>query len=71
MLVSVPKQQQQPRDDAFYSRRLFLIGVIVCLLLALGSLYLILALRDRAQLEDCFMQGRTNCVPLDPTPASK
>ena len=64
-------ERKPQRDDDFYSRRMFLIGVIVCLLLALGSLYLILALRERAQLEECFMQGRTNCVPLDPTSAGK
>jgi hypothetical protein len=67
-----PMTQQRPeRDEEYYSRRMFLIGVIVCLLLAVGSLVLVLALRDRAQLEDCFMQGRTNCVPLDPTAAGK
>ena len=64
-------EQKPPRDADFYSRRSFVIGVIVCVLLALGSLYLLLALRDRAQLEDCFMQGRSNCLPLDPTPADK
>jgi hypothetical protein len=62
-------EQKPQRDDDYYSRRMFLIGLIVCLLLALGTLFLILALRDRAQLEDCFMQGRTNCVPLDPKAA--
>ena len=64
-------EQNPQRDEDFYSRRLFMIGLIICVLLALGSLYLILALRDRAQLEDCFMQGRSNCVPLDPTPPGK
>jgi hypothetical protein len=64
-------EQKPPRDEEFYSRRWFVIGVIVCVLLALGSLYLLLALRDRARLEECFMQGRTNCLPLDPTPAGK
>ncbi len=59
------------RDEDFYSRRSFLIGLIVCVLLALGSLYLLLVLRDRSQLEDCFMQGRSNCLPLNPTPESK
>jgi hypothetical protein len=62
-------EQKPQRDDDYYSRRMFLIGLVVCLLLALGTLFLILALRDRAQLEDCFMQGRTNCVPLDPKAA--
>jgi hypothetical protein len=62
-------QQKPERDEDYYSRRMFLIGLIVCLLLALGSLFLLFALRDRSQLEDCFMQGRTNCVPLDPKPA--
>ena len=64
-------EQKPQRDEDFYSRRVFVIGVIVCVLLALGSLYLLLALRDRSRLEDCFMQGRTNCLPLDPTPAGK
>ena len=64
-------EQKPQRDEELYSRRVFVIGVIVCVLLALGSLYLLLALRERAQLEDCFMQGRSNCLPLDPTPAGK
>jgi hypothetical protein len=59
-------EKKPQRDDDYYSRRMFLIGLIVCLLLALGTLFLLFALRDRSQLEDCFMQGRTNCVPLDP-----
>jgi hypothetical protein len=63
-----PKPQ---RDEDFYSRRLFMIGVVVSILLALGTLYLILTLREKSQLEDCFMQGRSNCLPLDPTPAGK
>jgi hypothetical protein len=66
----MPEQKKQ-RDENFYSRRSFVIGLIVCVLLALGALYLLLALHDRSQLEDCFMQGRSNCLPLDPTPAGK
>ncbi len=64
-------EQKPQHDEDFYSRRMFLIGLVVCVLLALGSLGLLLALRDRSQLEECFMQGRTNCVPLDPSPAGK
>jgi len=64
-------EQKPQRDEELYSRRVFVIGVLVCVLLALGSLYLLLALRERAQLEDCFMQGRSNCLPLDPPPAGK
>lgn len=64
-------EKKPRRDEDFYSRRSFVIGVIVCVLLALGSLYLLLALRDRSRLEDCVMQGRSNCFPLDPTPAGK
>ena len=64
-------EDKPERDEDYYSRRMFLIGLIACVLLALGSLYLLLTLREKAQLEDCFMQGRTNCVPLDPTPADR
>jgi hypothetical protein len=63
------KRPQRDEDDD--SRRVFVIGAIVCVLLALGSLYIIRALREKTALEDCFMQGRTNCVPLDPTPAGR
>ena len=59
------------RKSIFRNSCGFLIGLVVCILLALGSLFLLFALRDRSQLEDCFMQGRTNCVPLDPAPAGK
>jgi hypothetical protein len=62
-------EQKPERDEDYYSRRMFLIGLVVCIGLALGTLFLIFALRDNTQLEDCFMQGRTNCVPLDPKPA--
>ena len=41
-------EQKPQRDEELYSRRVFVIGVIVCVLLALGSLYLLLALRERA-----------------------
>ena len=64
-------EQKPQRDEELYSRRVFVSGGLVCVLLALGSLYLLLALRERAQLEDCFMQGRSNCLPLDPAPAVK
>jgi hypothetical protein len=64
-------EQKPQRDQDFYSRRSFVIGLIVCVLLALGTLYLLLALRDRSQLEDCLMQGRSNCLPLDPTSTRK
>jgi hypothetical protein len=64
-----PTEQKPQRDEEYYSRRAFLIGVVVCIVLALGTLYVLFALHDSSQLQDCFMQGRTNCAPLDPKPA--
>jgi hypothetical protein len=49
-----------------YSPRAVLIGLLVCLLLVLGGLFLVYALRDTSQLQDCLMQGRSNCAPVTP-----
>jgi hypothetical protein len=68
MIDPKPTAQKPQRDEEYYSRRAFLIGVVVCIVLALGTLYVLFALHDSSQLQDCFMQGRTNCAPLDPKP---
>ena len=41
-----------------------LIGLLVCALLVLGGLFLVYALRDTSQLQDCVMQGRSNCASI-------
>ena len=41
--------------------------MIVVLLLTLGGLYLVHALRGAANLQDCVIQGRSNCAPVDLT----
>jgi hypothetical protein len=56
------KPELPPPPD---SRRGALIGLGVVLLLVLGGIFLSHVLRKGAQLEDCVMQGRTNCVPID------
>jgi hypothetical protein len=40
-------------------------GLIVILLLAIAGVWLVRALREEGQIEDCLMQGRRNCVPID------
>jgi hypothetical protein len=57
-------REPQGNQDS-YSPRSVLIGLLVVLLLVLGGLYLVYALRDRANLQDCVMQGRSNCSPVD------
>lgn len=46
-------------------RRGVLIGLLVVVALVLGGLYLFNTLRDSSRLQDCEMQGRTNCAPID------
>lgn len=38
-------------------------GLIVILILAIAALYLVRELRFQSNLEDCLMQGRTDCAP--------
>jgi hypothetical protein len=61
-----------PRDDESRdhgpgpdSRRPALIGLLVVLLLVVLGYFLMIALRQNANLEDCLMSGRRNCAPIE------
>jgi hypothetical protein len=49
-----------PRDP----RRTAAIGLIVIVFLVIVGLFLIHVLRDMSEVQDCAMQGRTNCAPI-------
>jgi len=55
------RQTPQGNRDT-YSPRAVLIALGVVLLLVFGSLYLFYALRETSNLQDCVMQGRSNCT---------
>jgi hypothetical protein len=40
-------------------------GLIVILLLAIAGVYLVRELRIKGQIEDCLLQGRRNCMPIE------
>lgn len=40
-------------------------GLIVILLLAIAGVVLARGLREKGLIEDCLMQGRHNCMPID------
>jgi hypothetical protein len=42
-----------------------LLGLIVILSLAIVGIVLVRQLGRESQLEDCLMQGRTNCAPIE------
>jgi hypothetical protein len=54
------------RQDA-HSHRAAIVGLVVCLVLVLGGLFLVYKLKAMSELQDCVMQGRTNCAPIDPS----
>ena len=47
------------------SRRPALIGLLVVAALVVAAYYLVTALRENANLEDCLMSGRKNCAPIE------
>lgn len=58
-------------DENSYSPRRALLGLAIVLLIVMVCLYLFYTLRDMAQSQDCVMQGRTNCAPIEsPTTGS-
>jgi hypothetical protein len=40
-------------------------GLIIILLLAIAGVLLVRELRLKSQIEDCLMQGRRNCMPIE------
>jgi hypothetical protein len=58
-------EQEHNTNEETYSPRAVLMALGVILLLVLGSLYLFYALRGASQRQDCVMQGRSNCAPIE------
>ena len=56
------REEKEEEDVRFTTS---LAGLAVTLLLAVLGLYLLEALSAESKLEDCFLQGRTNCVPIE------
>jgi hypothetical protein len=56
-------REEREEDDARFT--VSLAALAVCLFLALLGLYLLDALAAEGRLEDCMMQGRTNCAKVD------
>jgi hypothetical protein len=52
-------------DEGPPPRRGALIGLIVAAVLAVAAVYLVHALREESQREDCLMSGRSNCAPIE------
>ena len=60
-----------PRDNGPEpdSRRPAVIGLLVVLALVVAGYFLMTALHENANLEDCLMSGRRNCAPIEaPSP---
>jgi hypothetical protein len=53
------------RRPGAHSQRAALVGLAICLALVLGGLFLVYALKKTSDVQDCVMQGRTNCAPVD------
>jgi hypothetical protein len=61
--VSVDKKPEEPRPPD--PRRAAMIGLLIVVLLVVGGLFLTHVLRNLSRIEDCGMQGRTNCAPVE------
>ena len=55
------------RRQDLRTQRAALIGLAICIALVLGGLFLFYELKKSSDLQDCMMQGRTNCAPIDTT----
>jgi hypothetical protein len=58
-------ERDAPGDEDTYSPWAALLGLTIVVALVLICLYLFYTLRDMSQRQDCMMQGRTNCAPIE------
>jgi hypothetical protein len=59
-------QRERDDDEAGDDRRTAsLAGLAVILFLALAALFLIRELTKVSEIQDCVMQGRSNCAPVE------
>jgi len=69
VIIEHMTEPEPPDSGDSHSPRAALIALGFVLLLMLGGLYLVHTLRDSSKLQDCVMQGRSNCSPIDSAPA--
>lgn len=60
-----------PPERDTYGPRAVLLALAFVLALVIGGLYLVHTLRNSSHLEDCLMQGRSNCSPVDTPPPDR
>ena len=60
----------EEHDDG-QSRSRALIGLVLVAVLVVAAVYLVHALRNESQLEDCLMSGRSNCAPIQTPPGNR
>jgi len=55
-----PEDPQEPDP-----RRMVAVGLAVIAMLVAGGLLIVHKLREMSELQDCAMQGRSNCATID------
>ena len=65
-LAEPPDEHEQDQ-----SRSRALVGLLIVAVLVIAAVYLVHALRNESNLEDCLMSGRTNCAPIETPPANR
>jgi len=58
-------QRSENREKEEARRSAALLGFIIILALAIAGIVLVRELVKKARLEDCLMEGRTNCAPIE------
>jgi hypothetical protein len=66
-----PERPPPPQPGEPDSRRAAVIGMLVALSLVVLGLILVKVLGNAGRLQDCVMSGRTNCAPIETTPAQR
>jgi hypothetical protein len=60
-----PEPEPEAPEDPGPPRRGALIALLFIVLLIVGALFIEHVLSTESKLQDCVMQGRTNCAPID------
>ena len=63
-IAPMQRDEREPEKEETEARA-SLAGLLIAILLAVGGIYLVLQMRDNANLQDCIASGRRNCVPVE------
>ena len=64
-------EQGEAEDDYRYRMKMNALGFLVTVMLMVAGMWLVAALTEMQQTQDCYLSGRSNCEPIEFRPTEQ